>query len=217
MPGIPHGSMSVEVGQIDGHVQGDAVVADAALDAQAQRADLARRGSVRVAPAAGMAVASGGGHARGGARLDQGGLERPDEGSDQQAAVVQSDDRIRHQLARTVIGDLPAALGPLDDDATGSELPIGGEDVRGIGLAAEGQNGGMLEEEQLVPDRAGGALVDEVLLEPVRLGVVDPAEPSSVQRRRATGWVPGGRIRPGFDQGRLHPRTIAGVRAWPVR
>ena len=32
----------VEVGEVDGHVEGDAVVADAALDAQAERADLAR-------------------------------------------------------------------------------------------------------------------------------------------------------------------------------
>ncbi len=129
---------------------------------------------------------------------------------------MQADDRIRHQLARTVIGDLASALGALDRDAASGQLRIGGEDVRGIGLAAQGQHGGMLEEQQLVPDHVIGALVDEAPLEPVRFGVVDPAEPSSVQRRRAAGQVPGGRIRPGFDQGRLHPRTIAGVPALAV-
>jgi hypothetical protein len=32
-----------------------------------------------------------------------------------------------------------------------------------------------------------------------------------VQRRRRAGRVPGRRIRPGIDQGCLHPGTIAGV------
>ena len=40
----------LEVGEVDGHVERDAVIADAALDAQAERADLARRGAVGVAP-----------------------------------------------------------------------------------------------------------------------------------------------------------------------
>ena len=75
----------------------------------------------------------------------------------------------------------------------------------------------MLEQQQLVRDRAGRALVDEPLLQRMRIGVVDAAEPARVQRRRSAGQVPGGRIRPGIDQGRLHPRTIAGAPTHAVR
>ena len=56
-PGIPHGSMSSKSARSTRDVERDAVVADAALDAQAEGADLARRGAVGIAPAAGMAVA----------------------------------------------------------------------------------------------------------------------------------------------------------------
>ena len=47
----------LEVGQVHADVERDAVVADAALHAQAERADLARRRAVRIAPAAGVTVA----------------------------------------------------------------------------------------------------------------------------------------------------------------
>ncbi len=56
-PGIPHGSISSKSARSTVDVEGDPVVADAALDAQAEGADLARVRAVRVAPAAGMAVA----------------------------------------------------------------------------------------------------------------------------------------------------------------
>ena len=49
-----------EVVEIRRHVERDAVVADAAFDAQAERADLARRLIVRVAPDTGEPVASAG-------------------------------------------------------------------------------------------------------------------------------------------------------------
>ena len=50
----------LEVREVDRHVQGDAVVAHAALDAQPEGADLARGGPVRVAPAARVSVAPAG-------------------------------------------------------------------------------------------------------------------------------------------------------------
>ena len=78
----------------------------------------------------------------------------------------------------------------------------------------------MLQEQQLVGDLAGRALVDQTALQDVRIGVVDPAEPAGVQGRGLAGRVPGERIRPGIDQGRLHSRTIAGGRVnavgWPI-
>ena len=89
-----------EVVEVDVDVEGDAVVADAALDAQAEGADLARRRAVRVAPAAGMAVAPGGRHAERGAGLDEGRLERAHERAHQQLALVEPEDRVGHELAR---------------------------------------------------------------------------------------------------------------------
>ena len=75
----------------------------------------------------------------------------------------------------------------------------------------------MLQQEQLVGDLAGGSLVDQTALEGMRIGVLDPAEPTGVQRRGLAGTVPGERVRPGIDQGRLHARTIAGGPAKAVR
>ena len=66
----------LEVGEVDGHVERDPVVAHAALDAQAERPDLARIVAVRVAPAAGVAVAPGGRDAVRGTGRDERRLER---------------------------------------------------------------------------------------------------------------------------------------------
>ena len=158
----------LEVREVDRHVERDAVIADATLDAQAQCPDLAGRGPVRVAPAAGMAVAPPGDDVVGGAGRDERRLERTHERAHQQAALVQPDDRIGHELTGAVVRDLPAALGPLDRDAASGEFIVAREDVGRVGVAAQGQDGRMLQEQELVPDRAGHALVDEPLLEGVR-------------------------------------------------
>ena len=129
----------VEVGEVDGHVEGDPVVADAALDAQAERADLARRRAVRVAPAAGVAVAPAGRDAEGRAGRDERRLEGADERPDQQAAVARRDDRIGHELARAVVRHLAAALDPDDlDAARGAASPRSRQDVRRVGRAGRG-------------------------------------------------------------------------------
>ena len=99
----------------------------------------------------------------------------------------------------------------------GSELLVAGEDVAGIGLPAQGQDRRVLQQQQLVADRCR---------RPVRPRAASGARGP---RRRRSGraseraaaavrrTVPGGRIRPGIDQGRLHPRTIAGAPSSPVR
>jgi hypothetical protein len=163
-----------------------------------------------------MAIAAGRVHPNGGTRRDEGRLERSDERPEEQAALVQPDDGIGDQLARTVIGHFAATLDPLDRDAPSRELSRAREDVRGVGLATQGQDRGMLQEQQLVGDLAGRSLVDQPTLEGVRIGVVDSAQPAGVQRRAIAGSVPGERVRPGIDQGRLHARTIAGAPVKPV-
>ena len=107
----------VEVGEIDGDVERDPVVAHAALDAEPEGADLARVRAVGVAPAAGVAVAPAGGDAERGAGRHEGRLERADERPDHQAARSERDDRVGDQLARAVVGDLAAALDADDLDA----------------------------------------------------------------------------------------------------
>ena len=66
------------------------MIADAALDAQAEGADLARIRAVRVAPATGVAVAPGGRDAERGAGRDERRLERPDERPDEEAASARA-------------------------------------------------------------------------------------------------------------------------------
>ncbi len=108
----------LEVGEVGGHVEGDAVIADAALDADPERADLARRRAVRVDPATGVTVAAAGVDAVAGAGLGHGRLQGTHEGPQQDAPIGQADDGIGDQLAGSVIGDLAAALDPDELDAS---------------------------------------------------------------------------------------------------
>ena len=75
-----------EILEVDGHVEGDPVVAHAAFDAQAECPDLARIRAARVAPAAGLAFAPAGLDAELGAGRGEGRLERADERPDHQPA-----------------------------------------------------------------------------------------------------------------------------------
>ena len=123
------------------------------------------------------------------------------------------DDGIGDQLTRAVVGDLAAALDPLDLDASSLELLGRRQDVRRVGVLAEGQDCRVFEQQQLVADAGVGSVIDEPLLERVRLAVVDATEPPRAQRRHAFG----GRAQRGtrIDEGGLHARTIAGVRPDP--
>src|SRR5262249_18519747 len=165
----------VEVPQLEVHVQGDAVIGDATLDAQAQRPDLPER-PIRAAvdPAAGVAVASNRLDTEPGARLDHGRLEGRDQRADEQAAIAEAEDRGSDQLAGPVGRHLAAALDPDDLDAASGKLPWRGEDMARIRLPAEGQHGIVLEEQEPVADLARRTLPDELLLELPGLPVPDP-------------------------------------------
>ena len=78
-PGIPHGSISSKSARSTVTFEGDPVVAHAALDPQPQRADLARIGAVRVAPAAGWPSRRAGRHAVRSTGRDERRLQRADE------------------------------------------------------------------------------------------------------------------------------------------
>ena len=129
------------------------MIADAALDADPERADLARRRAVRVDPATGMTIATAGIDAIAGAGLGHGRLQGTNEGPQQDAPIGQADDGVGDQLAGSVIGDLAAAL-----DADELHAPVGqlggrGTDEARVGLAPERQDGWMLEQQERVGDR----------------------------------------------------------------
>jgi hypothetical protein len=144
----------LEAGKVHRHVEGDAVVGDAAFHAQAQRADLARRGAARIAPAAGVPLAPVGADTVRQTRRDERRLERTDQRPDRQAPACEGDDRIGHQLPRAVVGDLAAPLDADHLDVAPGKVVGRRQDVRRIRVPAERQDGRVLEEEQLVPDPA---------------------------------------------------------------
>ncbi len=171
-----------------------------ALDAKAEGADLARLAAVRVAPAAGVSVAPSGLDAQRGARRDERRLESPDERAHEDAALVQRDDRIGHELAGAVIGHLTAALDADDLDTAAGQLVGAGPDVRLVAVPAERQDRRMLEEEQLVADPAVRSFRGEPTLEDVGFAVLDTTQPRGMQRGGPDG----------IEDGRGHRRTIAG-------
>ena len=84
---------------------------------------------------------------------------------------------------------------------------------RFVGLAPEGQDRRVLEEQQRVGNVAGGPVVDEPLLERPCLAIIDPPQPAHVERFGARGQAAG---RDRLDQD-LHSGTIAGRDGRPVR
>src|SRR5450759_1261120 len=120
-----------EVGEPHRYVESDAVVADAAFDAQPDGADLA---AAVIAPAARKALT--------GARLDaevrtglcQCCLERSNERPDQELPIRQLDDHIGGQLARAMVGHLAAALRLDDLDLARREFGRSRQHVAGVAM-----------------------------------------------------------------------------------
>ncbi len=113
---------------------------------------------------------------------------------------MQRDDRVRHQLAGSVIGDLTATLDADDLDAATIELVGGGADVGFVAVPAERQDRRMLEEEELVADPAVRPFRGQPTLERVGFAVLDTTQPRGMQRGGPDG----------IEDGRGHRRTIAG-------
>ena len=203
----------VEVRELDRHVQGDPVVAHAALDAQPERADLARGGSVGVHPAARMSVATAGLDAERPARVDHRALERAHQRPYEQAPTAQADDRVGHQLARAVVGHLAAPFDADDVDPARCERLGRGEDMRRIRGAAEREHGRVLEQQQLVADPVVGARSGQPLLQRPGPFVGDPAEPVHLEAPRNDPR--GARLHRRHQRG-VHRRTITGRPVPPI-
>ena len=121
-----------------------------------------------------------------GAGADHGLLERGDELPDV-GLRGEVHDRIGHDLAGPVVGDVPSPVGLVDLEATAREPLRRGNHVPAVGAPAQGQDGRVLEEEEPVGVRVAGP--DPVRGEPHQLeavGVLDPPEPVDTQNPH--GW-----------------------------
>jgi hypothetical protein len=96
---------------------------------------------------------------------------------------TQINDGIAHNLAGAVVGDIAASAGFVKLDAELREPPGCREDMTPIvaDLDPERDNGRVLEQEQLVRDRAAPALLDELLLEDKAVRVRNATETANLE------------------------------------
>jgi len=86
------------------------------------------------------------------------------------------EDGVADELAGAVVRDVAAAVDLVDFDGFLGEGLVGGQDVGAAGVAAEGEDGGVFEEEEGVADAVGFAGGDDFGLEAEAFGVGDAAE-----------------------------------------
>jgi hypothetical protein len=204
------------------------VEAHPAGDADPQGSDLARERGVHAHPAAGMAGARAGGDPGRGAGVGHGALQGLHEGADPEggertrgrgggrrracagARGRELHDRVGHELAGPVVGDVATPLHAHHLDAACGEQRRHRQHVRLARIAPQGENGVVLEEEQLVLVQGPvGARGSERLLRGPRVAVRDSAQPAGVQAP--------GRRRLLLHRLALHPLTIPAPAARAVR
>ncbi len=134
-------------------------------------------GPVGVDPDAGVLPdAAGPGQAEVGQRVDHDLLEAVHVGRTRGRVVGHGDDRVGHELTRAVIGDVAAAVRPLEGGADRSGVD---EHVAVVGVRAEGVHVRVLEDEEVVV----GPVRGQGVLEVVGLVVRDRPERPDAQHR----------------------------------
>jgi hypothetical protein len=171
------GNDEVEVAEVGGDVVGKAVGGDPATDVDADGGefffgDVARR----LDPDAGFAGDAVGGDTEISGGADHGLFEGADVPVDVATDGIEIEDRIADDLAGAVIRYVAAAVGFAEFDIFLAEDVFGGEEIFLAGVAAEGEDVGMLAEEEDVVDGAGFARGDDALLEGVGIGPGEEAE-----------------------------------------
>src|SRR6266849_5869431 len=171
------GNDEVEVAEVGGNVEGEAVGGDPAADMDTDGGKFFF-GDIggRLDPDAGFAGDAIGGDGEIGGGADHGLFERTDVPVDVAANAVEIEDRIADDLAGAVIGDVAAAVGFAKFDTFLTKDVFGSEKIFLAGVAAEGEDVGMFTEEEDVVDGAGLAGGDDTLLEGVGFGPGDEAE-----------------------------------------
>ena len=147
------------------------------LRAHPDGGDLARVRPVGLDPDAGVLADAGRtGQAKVGQRLDHHLFEAVHVGGPRGRVVGHRDDRVHHQLTRSVIGDVAAAVGPLE---RGTDRGRVDEHVTVVGVRTERVGVGVLKDEQVVVARPRGQSV----LELVGLVIGDRPERPDAQHR----------------------------------
>ncbi len=143
----------VEHRQVGGHVDGDAVHGAPAprpdaLGPHADGGDLAGPLPRRVDPhARELVVAGAAGQAEVGERVDDEALQPVHVRRARRDVVGHGDDRVRHELAGTVVGHVAAAVGALERRADRRGVD---EDVPVVGVRAERVDVRVLQQEEVV-------------------------------------------------------------------
>ena len=178
------GDDPVEVAEVGGDVEREAVRGDGLRDMDADGGDLLfANAAAGQGPDAGEFADALRGHAEVFAGEDEGLFHQADEvdGAEVRAAfagqvAAEIEDGVADELAGAVVGDVAAAVDLVDLDAAAGKELVGGEDVGAGGVAAEGEDRRVLEEEERVADGAGFARGDDLSLDAQAFGVGDAAE-----------------------------------------
>lgn len=160
--GVGHaaGDEEREGGDVVGEVDGGAVGGDAPGDAHANAGDFAGR-SVE-GPEAGVFLVVVGEDAVGLEGLCEAGGHAADEVDDAEVGAFEVEDGVEHELTGAVEGGFAAPVDPEELGALVFEL-LESEEVVEFATFAEGNDGGMLEADQVADVRVVGYLLQELV------------------------------------------------------
>ena len=159
---MPHGTMCPNMARSEVDVERDAVQGAAAARADPHRphadgGDLPRVGPVGVDPDAGVLVhAAGAGQPEVGQRVDHHPLQAMHVPGARRGVVGHGDDRVGHQLARPVVGDVAPAVGALERRTDERRVD---QHVALVGMGPERVGVRVLEEQEVVVVGLGGQRV----------------------------------------------------------
>jgi hypothetical protein len=165
----------IEIAEIGRDIVSETVGGDPAADVDADGSEFFFLGS-GLDPNAGFARDAVSGDAEIGGGPDHGFFEGAHVPAYVTLDFVEIEDGITDDLAWTMVGYVPAAIGGVEFDISLTENVFGSEEIRTVGVAAEGNNVSMLAEEENVVDRIGFSGGDEVLLKGVGVGIGDEAK-----------------------------------------
>ncbi len=98
--------------------------------------------------------------------------------------LIQVEDRVADHLPRTMIRHIPAAIGFMQGNSGAPQCFFTHQQVLPVGVAAKGDHVRMLNEEKLIRDQAGAALLNQLLLVFRGTKPIQPAKIPNLQRIR---------------------------------
>ena len=173
----------LEVTQVSGDVEREAVGCDAARDVNADCADFSSLvGVCKTAPDSGETGDTSGVHTVDATEADESLFDHADKVNGTEAARVrvlksaQVEDRVADELAGAVVCDVAAAIDFMQSDAPAGEKLIGCQDVGALGVAAEGEYRRVFEQEENVVDATLQSELGDLRLKTEALVISDTTE-----------------------------------------